>query len=535
MIRFILGRLLTVIPTVFGISLATFVLINIAIGTSAFINFDERSMDSVDRDEMGRAYGLHLPLFINFSIEDVKTRTQNDVRNLSDPALRNISIRSIVRTGGAALPYVLPLLSSLDKNSQNALLQALDKISISIGMKKNLDNASDKISFWIRYLNIYGSDYSTVRTARLVERYATKNDTLALAELKQLHTYALPELMAILNKEISFRAKARVVNLLCILTKRKDPLSAYSSKAHATAVINRWNEWWNQRYDLYTRFEGIKRITGTITETRYFKWLSRVIMFDFGVSTRDGQSIRKKIMKRLPVTLLLSALALLTAYLIAIPLGVVSAVKHGTLFDKTVSAATFIVYALPAFWVAIILLKYFGSTGYLNWFPSQGLKSDINMYNWPWWKQSLDMMHHLALPVLCLSFVSIAMLTRYQRVGMIRVTEQKFIRTARAKGLSEFKIVIRHGLRNGVIPLITLMGLQLPYLISGSVVIERIFGIQGMGLETFEAIRASDYFWLMAVVTVTAVLTMLGILASDVIYALVDPRIVPGQRFWRRL
>jgi peptide/nickel transport system permease protein len=116
---------------------------------------------------------------------------------------------------------------------------------------------------------------------------------------------------------------------------------------------------------------------------------------------------------------------------------------------------------------------------------------------------------------------------------MLRVTEQNFIRTARAKGLSETRIILVHALKNGIIPVITLMGLQLPYLVSSSIVIEKIFGIKGMGLETFEAIQAADYYWLTAVITVTAVLTMLGMLASDVIYAIVDPRIMPGRKFGR--
>jgi peptide/nickel transport system permease protein len=123
-----------------------------------------------------------------------------------------------------------------------------------------------------------------------------------------------------------------------------------------------------------------------------------------------------------------------------------------------------------------------------------------------------------------------AMLARYQRVGMLRVIERDYMRTARAKGLSRRQAILRHGLRNGIIPVVTALGAQLPFLISGSVVVERIFGIHGMGFETFEAIRVSDHAWLVAVVTVTAILTILGMVLADVVYAIVDPRIVPGRR-----
>ena len=207
----------------------------------------------------------------------------------------------------------------------------------------------------------------------------------------------------------------------------------------------------------------------------------------------------------------------------------VSAVRRDGLFDRSTTVILFVLYSLPAFWVAMLALRYLGSSGNLELFPSQGL-STPGSESWPWWQRLGDTAHHLVLPVMTLSFVSVAMLARYQRVGMLRVIETDFMRTARAKGLGRVRAILRHGLRNGVVPVVTMLGLQLPYLVSGSVVVERVFGIPGMGLETFEAIRAGDHAWLTAVVTVTAVLTVIGVVLADVIYALIDPRIVPGQR-----
>jgi peptide/nickel transport system permease protein len=150
------------------------------------------------------------------------------------------------------------------------------------------------------------------------------------------------------------------------------------------------------------------------------------------------------------------------------------------------------------------------------------------------WRQVADAAHHLVLPVLCLTYASVAVLSRFQRTALLDVIRQDFVRTARAKGLSRTRVVWRHALRNAVVPLITLLGLQIPFLIGGSVVIERIFGIEGMGLETFEAIRARDYNWILAVSVMSALLTMAGLLLSDVLYAWVDPRMtrgVEGRRF----
>jgi peptide/nickel transport system permease protein len=500
-IRFLVRRLATLLPSVFGISLVTFVLVNLAMSNpdaaDSGVVSATGTLDRETAQELGRAYGLHLPLFINFSIEDARTRAKRDIRRLADPARKGQAVRSLAGSGGAALPYLAAALPGLE--------------------------------FWTRYWSIYGSDFTPVRSARLVRRLIRREDQLALVELRGLDTFCMPEIMDALDMDLQPEAQARLVDLAMELTSRDDPLDPSDSKVDREIVINRWMEWWNQRYDLYTTFEGWRTVTGAITETRYFRWLSRFATFDFGVSVRDGRSVRAKIAERLPVTLLLSFLALVAAYGIAIPLGVISAVRRGSAFDRVTTVILFVLYSLPAFWVAMLLLRYVGSSGHLDWFPSQGLSSP-GSESWPLLRRIGDTAHHLVLPVLCLSFVSMAMLARYQRVGMLQVIEKDFMRTARAKGLSKTRVIMRHGLRNGIIPVITMMGLQLPYLVSGSVVVERIFGIPGMGLETFEAIRAGDHAWLMAVVTVTAVLTMLGIVLSDLIYAVVDPRIVPGRR-----
>jgi peptide/nickel transport system permease protein len=536
-IGYIIKRLIMLVPTIVGISLVTFVLINLAVDNpdTGGTDISGSAMDSETAEELGRAYGLHLPLFVNFSIQDVRNRTLRSLEQLHNPIRQNAAVRSLSQIGGAVLPYLLPEIDRLEPSARNAALKALATIASEIQRDVSLEKSHDAFEFWQKYWTTYGSDFKPVRAKRLVRRYVRRNDRLALAELRHLGTYSLPQIMASLNENTNPAARIRLVQLLCEITHREDPVTEAMQPDEQQNVVDRWNEWWHQRYDLYTSFEGIYRITGAITETRYFRWLNRLVTFDFGVSSKDGRPIRDKIMERAPATLLLSVLALIFAYMVAIPLGVISAAKKGSWFDRITGVVLFVLYSLPTFWVAMLLLQYFGSTGQLNWFPSQGLHSPDLSSSAGWFDVLFDTIHHLFLPVLCLSFVSLAMLARYQRVGMLRISEHDFIRVARAKGLAEYQVILRHGLRNGVIPVITLMGLQLPYLVSSSVVIERIFGIQGMGAETFDAIRSSDYYWLLAVVTVTAVLTMVGILASDVIYAIVDPRIVPGRRIGRRI
>jgi peptide/nickel transport system permease protein len=257
---------------------------------------------------------------------------------------------------------------------------------------------------------------------------------------------------------------------------------------------------------------------------RYFLWVRRVVTFDFGTSSHDHRPVFDKIREALPNTLLLSTLALLCSYLLAIPLGVFSAVRKDTAADRAVTVGLFSLYSLPNFWVAIMLVMLFGGGRYLDVFPIQGLASE-GADGLPFLSRMGDALWHLVLPVFCLTYASLASLSRYMRTGMLDVIRQDYIRTARAKGLPERVVIFKHALRNSLIPILTLLGLSLPQLIGGSVVVEQIFGIPGMGRLSFQAIANRDYNTLMAVTTFTALLTMVGILLSDVLYAFVDPRI----------
>jgi peptide/nickel transport system permease protein len=239
--------------------------------------------------------------------------------------------------------------------------------------------------------------------------------------------------------------------------------------------------------------------------------------------------VSEKLAERLPVTLLLSVLALIFAYAVSVPVGTYSAIHPGSASDRIITFFLFILYSLPSFWVAIMLIRLLCGVGMLDVFPLRGLASP-GASDWSLPVRALDVAYHLVLPVFCLSYVSFATLSRYQRSGMMETVRQDYVRTARAKGLRERTVIFRHALRNSLIPILTLLGLQIPYLIGGSVIIERVFGIEGMGLETFEAIRGRDYNWILAVSFITALLTLFGILLSDVLYAIADPRITYERR-----
>ncbi len=257
---------------------------------------------------------------------------------------------------------------------------------------------------------------------------------------------------------------------------------------------------------------------------RYALWLGRVARFDFGVSTYDHRPVADKIGEALPNTLLLSGLALLASYLLAIPLGMLSAVRRGTRLDRLFTVGTYMLYSLPSFWVAILLVLLLGGGRWLDLFPMQGLHSPTAAAMGTFGRAA-DLAWHLVLPVFVLAYGSIAYLSRTVRASMLDVLRQDYVRTARAKGLPESTVLFKHALRNALIPVVTLLGLSVPHLVGGSVIVEQIFGIPGMGRLGFLAIATRDYNTIMATTTVTALLTMVGVLLSDVTYSLVDPRI----------
>lgn len=262
---------------------------------------------------------------------------------------------------------------------------------------------------------------------------------------------------------------------------------------------------------------------------QYHIWTSNVLKFDFGNSFRDNQPVLEKIKERIPITITLNLISTLIAYLVAIPLGVFSAVKQDSLADRVSTVTVFILYSLPNFWIGTMLIIFLGGGDFFSWFPYAGLYSNNYEYMSSFGKFK-DVVWHLFLPVLVYTYGSFAYLSRQMRVGMLEVIRQDFIRTARAKGLTEKSVIFKHALRNSLIPIITILAYILPAMIGGSVIVETIFTIPGMGSLAFEAITSRDYPIVMAVFTISAVLTLIGMLIADLLYSIVDPRITFGSK-----
>ena len=257
---------------------------------------------------------------------------------------------------------------------------------------------------------------------------------------------------------------------------------------------------------------------------QYVSWLKRVVTLNFGHSYKDHRPVLTKIAEVLPVTLLLNVVSMMLIYLIAVPLGVYSAVSSGRFWDKVVTLLLFCLYSLPSFWVAMMLIMYFGGGEHFDLFPIVGIVSD-GYAQLSLWGKIGNILWHLVLPVTVLTYGGLAFLSRLARGQVLEAMRQDYIRTARAKGLSERTVLYKHALRNSLIPLVTLMGTLLPALIGGSIIVEQIFSIPGMGRLGFEAVLSRDYPTVMALSAIEAVLTLVSLLISDLIYVVVDPRI----------
>jgi peptide/nickel transport system permease protein len=259
---------------------------------------------------------------------------------------------------------------------------------------------------------------------------------------------------------------------------------------------------------------------------RYAEWLKRFLTLDFGRSYVDGRPVSQKISERIPVTLLINILALVLILAIGIPIGAIAAVHRGSLFDRLTTILVFFGFSVPEFWLALLLMSLFGIT--LGWLPISGLVSlDFDYFGLP--GKVFDMGRHLVLPVFISAFGGLAGISRYMRTSMIGVIHQDYVRTARAKGLKERDVIYRHALKNALLPVITILGLSVPGLIGGSVIFESIFAIPGMGRLFYDSVMARDYPVIMGVLSIVAVLTLVGNLLADVAYSYADPRIRLGK------
>ncbi|HEX5031062.1 MAG TPA: ABC transporter permease [Candidatus Eisenbacteria bacterium] len=316
-----------------------------------------------------------------------------------------------------------------------------------------------------------------------------------------------PETMAY-NREV--REEQRLLRL--IIT---------DGKATLQDKLARWKEWYEARKAEW-EYSFTDKVRVTLTETRFYNFWRNLVHLDLGTSYTHRKKVWDLIAERMQVSLTLSLGSLLLAYLISLPLGILSAVTHRSPSDVVITVLLFALYSFPTIFLGVLLVIFFGID--LKWFPVSGFQG-VDHGGLTVLGKLRDTVWHVVLPMATLTVGSLAYYSRFMKAGLLEVVREDYVRTARAKGLSEFVVVVKHAVRNSLIPIITLLGASLPVLIGGSIVVEFIFEIDGMGKLALEAVTKRDYAVIMGENILAAVLTMVGVFLADLAYAVVDPRI----------
>ena len=257
---------------------------------------------------------------------------------------------------------------------------------------------------------------------------------------------------------------------------------------------------------------------------RYVIWVKNISKLDFGKSFTYEEPVMDVILSKFPVSLSFGITSLILSYLICIPLGIAKGVRAGSIFDVVSGLVLYATYSVPVIVLGILLIVFFAGGSYFDWFPIGGFASD-DTDGFTFFQKLLDHAHHFVLPLVCYMFGSFTELTILMRNSLLDVIKADYIRTARAKGLDEKIVLYKHALRNALIPIATGLGGFFGVFLAGSLIIETIFQLDGIGLLSYKSVQARDYNVIMAIIFLSSVVLMIGRLFSDLIYVVVDPRI----------
>ncbi len=492
MLRYALRRVLWSIPTLLATSLVLFLVTTLAPDPTA----------PADR-EVRRSQFYDLPRFVNPDPHDVRSNTRSALSLLSasSEAPQEEGARELQRLGGSALPYVLPVLESLGPEARRRVAVALAPVAERMGLADRAGLAQPETAalFWTRFWDDRALDFTHTAVDRAVTRLLEHGSDLRESDLVALDTFALPEILRAIGSVQDRPALERLTRIAHHASERGPVVEEGLAPDAVRRAIADWKEWWFVHANDFVAVDGADRAIAMVTETRYGKWLRRGASGELGLSLVDGEPIADKLRARAPLTLLVCGLALTLSWALAVPIGALGAWRQGRTFDVVSSGVLFLMHATPTFAFAELLRRA----------ASDHAVAGVRIW----------------LAVAALTAGSLATSSRWQRTAMLDVVRQDFIRTAHAKGLSGWRVLVMHALRNALMPTVTLVGLHLPALLGGAFVVEEVFGLPGIGYETLRAIEAHDSAWLRAVILVTAVAITLGLVASDIAYGALDPRV----------
>jgi len=524
------------VVTLFGITIITFSVTRLAPGDPAALKIEGaigvggakgQQLSEAIIEENRRILGLDKPLLLNLHPKGRRENVRRMIADLASPEeyFRDSAKKQLTALRSAALSGVM---EALDKTTTPVLRQRLlDILPTLVSTALPADYASlstdAKIEWWRKWWEENRAAFEASNAEKVVREYFAEPSDENFRRVVQVGGVAVPFLIRHLKSRDRLASDRATALLTEIVGRSWSNLNVTSEKTRRHNLY-RWRKWWRYHRSEYEEYRGLERFVRMFADTQYGIWVRKVLTFDFDESYVHHKPVLQLIRERLPISLQLSLISIFLSYLISIPLGIFSATHQFKMSDKVVTTTLFILYSLPSFWVADMLILFLTGGHFLHLFPAQYLHTP-GAETWPFWQWFKDWIWHLVLPITCLTYGSFAFLSRQMRVAMLETVRQDFIRTAQAKGLSQRVVIFKHALRNSMIPILTLMASLLPELIGGSLIIETIFGIEGMGKLTIDSILSRDYPVINAVAFFSALLTLLGILFSDLSYALVDPRI----------
>lgn len=487
MLAFLVRRLLLMIPTTLGVALVVFTIYHAAPGDPAQVMMGmggsgEMGQDSDTEariDGFRREFGLDRSLAVQFLNYIGPVNLMRDGHSwFTTPYTERTSEDVELAAGGTAVegrPLEIPRPPGTDKEEFEPYRDAARALARGEGLAPLLAE-NKKLAYPALFTELF-------------ERYRLRIGD-APVEVERL-TAGLAEL------------SGADVDLT--------PSAEEGSRSDADRAIARWFGWY------YTKGGGYR-----VRNTGERPW-GGLLALDLGKEMQSKTPVIEELGRRLSVTVPLALVSTLLSYLIALPLGIFSVRRQGTRVDGGVTVVLFVLYSIPTFWAGLMLILMFGKT-MLGWLPVIGLH-DKDAGDFGPWMYAWDTALHCVLPVATLTYGSLAYLSRQMRAGMLEVIRQDYIRTARAKGLAENVVIYKHALRNSMIPVLTLLASILPILIGGSIIVEAVFDIPGMGKYAFEGLLRRDFYIIMATTIFVGIMTQIGILLSDITYSLVDPRI----------
>lgn len=549
--RFLVRRALLMVPTFLGIAAVTFAVAGLvgdplAAGVHDPDALPRRALSPEEAARLRESLGLDRPAFLNRDVEDRRRWVERDAETImedaasvpSDPAVAPALAR-LARHGAMAAVHLAPFLERRSGDDPEAVRRILDAVSRGIG--EPVADPADLVALARRAEpgGPWHEDAIAAATARLFGAGATAPGDLAerLAGVTALGGLAVPGVArGVLDAREPGPAAVAALRWLASVSGfdgrvpegfdgARPPTPAEAEDL--TRVRARLARWWDRNRLKYTAIGGLERWAfRSWSETRFSRWIRGILAGDFGESLVHRRPVAELLAESLPPTLMIQGAAILVMLLAAIPLGVWSAVHRGSPLERAVAGLLFLLYAAPEFWLGALAILHLNGVLPIDGLRSAEIAAALRDGSVSAWSPAAvaDLLRHLLLPAGILALGGIAVVARYARVGLLEVLRQDFVRTARAKGLPPRAVVWRHAFRIGAVPLATLLGALLPMLVGGSVVVERMFNVPGMGLLAWNAALASDVPVAMAVMTLTALLTMAGYVLADLAAAWLDPR-----------